>query len=139
MAFLILPVFGFANAGLSLAGVSAATLLQPVPLGVALGLFVGKQVGVFASVWLTVRLRLADCPAHASWAQVYGVALLCGIGFTMSLFVGLLAFAAQPELQDATKIGVLVGSVASALVGAGVLYVASRRDSHAAIVSPRPG
>ena len=139
VAFLILPVFGFANAGLSLAGVNAATLLQPVPLGIALGLFVGKQVGVFASVWLTVRLRLADCPAHASWAQVYGIALLCGIGFTMSLFVGLLAFAVQPELQDATKIGVLVGSVASALVGAGVLYVASRRDSHAAIVSPRPG
>jgi len=133
-AFLILPVFGFANAGVSLAEVDAAALLHPITLGVALGLFAGKQIGVFASVWLTVRFRLADCPAHASWAQVYGVALLCGIGFTMSLFVGLLAFPASVEYQDATKIGVLVGSLASALVGALVLLAAPRSQTAPALL-----
>ncbi len=80
----------------------------------ALGLFVGKQVGVFAFTWAAVRLRLADLPANASWAQVYGVSVVCGIGFTMSLFIGLLAFPGSPELQDAAKFGVLSGSALSA-------------------------
>jgi len=125
VAFVVVPIFGFANAGVSLVGVSLAALLAPVPLGVAAGLFLGKQVGVFGAAWLAVKLRLADCPAHASWGQVYGVALLCGIGFTMSLFIGLLAFN-RPELQDATKLGVLAGSTLSALLGALVLRIAPR-------------
>jgi NhaA family Na+:H+ antiporter len=123
VAFLIVPVFGFANAGVSFSGMSLETLLDPVPLGVALGLFVGKQVGVFAFSWVAIRMAWADLPANATWAQFYGVALLCGIGFTMSLFIGLLAFAASPELQDATKLGVLLGSALSAAIGAALLSV----------------
>jgi len=95
-----------------------------VTLGVAVALFVGKQVGVFASTWAAVQLRLADRPEDASWGQVYGVCLLCGIGFTMSLFVGLLAFPTDAALQDAVKTGVLLGSLASALAGTLVLLAA---------------
>ena len=126
VAFLIVPVFGFANAGVSLTGMSWTALLAPVPLGIAAGLFVGKQVGVFLTTWAVVKLDWADCPEDASWAQVYGVSLLCGIGFTMSLFIGLLAFPTAPELRDAVKIGVLTGSIMSAVVGTVVLAVAPR-------------
>jgi NhaA family Na+:H+ antiporter len=125
-AYFIVPVFGFANAGVSFEGVSPAVLLEPVPVGVALGLFLGKQVGVFASAMLPIRVGLADVPAGATRVQGYGVALLCGIGFTMSLFIGNLAFPNSPELIDATKIGVLAGSVLSAVVGYAVLRVASK-------------
>lgn len=124
VAFLIVPVFGFANAGVSFAGMSFESLLNPVPLGVALGLFLGKQVGVFAFSWAVIRAGWADLPANATWAQLYGVALLCGIGFTMSLFIGLLAFPTSLELQDATKLGVLLGSGLSALAGAALLRLA---------------
>ena len=124
VAFLIVPMFGFANAGVSLAGMSWAALLAPVPLGIAAGLFIGKQLGVYLTTWMAVKLNWADCPEDASLAQVYGVSLLCGIGFTMSLFIGLLAFPTSPELQDAVKIGVLSGSVLSAVVGAIVLAFA---------------
>jgi NhaA family Na+:H+ antiporter len=124
-AFLIVPVFGFANAGVSFRGMAPSVLLDPVTLGVALGLFLGKQVGVFAAATAAIRLRLADLPVAASWAQLYGVSLLCGIGFTMSLFIGLLAFTA-PEVQNEVKVGVLCGSLASALCGAAVLSVARR-------------
>ena len=122
VAFLIVPLFGFANAGLSLVGVSPTAALEPVPLGVALGLFVGKQLGVFLPAWMIIRLGWADMPRDASIGQLYGVAVLCGIGFTMSLFIGNLAFG-DPRLIDATKIGVLVGSLASALLGAAILRV----------------
>ncbi|TXN41465.1 Na+/H+ antiporter NhaA [Methylobacterium sp. WL30] len=126
-AYLVLPVFGFANAGVSLAGFDPKMLLDPVTLGVALGLFLGKQIGVFGFVLATVKLGLAQRPAHASWPQVYGVALLCGVGFTMSLFIGLLAFANAPELEAETKIGVLVGSIGCMLLGALVLRFAPPR------------
>ena len=126
VAFLVIPVFGFANAGVSFAGVDAALLLGPVPLGIALGLFVGKQVGVFGAAWAAVRLGWADVPAGATMGQVYGVALLCGIGFTMSLFIGALAFPGRPELVDAVKLGVLGGSVLSGLAGWAVLRLTRR-------------
>ena len=125
VAYLVIPIFGFANAGVSLAGVGLDTLLQPVALGVAAGLFLGKQVGVFLTTWAAIRLRLADCPEDATMLQVYGVALLCGVGFTMSLFIGLLAFD-DPAMQAQVKIGVLAGSVLSALMGAAVLRLSNR-------------
>lgn len=127
VAFLIVPVFGFANAGVSFSGMSLSVLSDPVPLGVATGLFVGKQAGVFVFAWLAIRLRIATLPVGSTWAQLYGVSLLCGIGFTMSLFIGLLAFS-DPLLQDEVKIGVLTGSLVSALVGV-LLLVATKRKS----------
>ncbi len=128
VGFLIVPIFGFANAGVSFTGVSLSNLADPVPLGVAAGLFVGKQIGVFFFAWLAIRLRLAERPLGASWMQVYGVAMLCGIGFTMSLFIGLLAYANSPLLQDETKLGVLLGSLLSAVLGAILLIWSSRRS-----------
>jgi len=123
VSFAVLPIFGFANAGLSLAGIGLAEALAPVPLGVALGLFLGKQLGVFLVTLAVVRLGWADMPKFASVGQVYGVSVLCGIGFTMSLFIGNLAFS-DPLLIDETKIGVFTGSVISALVGLLVLRFA---------------
>jgi Na+:H+ antiporter, NhaA family len=130
-AYLILPIFGFANAGVSLAGFSPRMLLDPVTLGVALGLFVGKQVGVFGFVLAAVKLGLAKRPARANWGQIYGVALLCGVGFTMSLFIGLLAFANAPALEAEVKVGVLAGSIACMLAGALVLLAAGPSRSPA--------
>lgn len=120
VAFAVIPLFGFANAGVSFVGTSLAALLEPIPLGVAAGLFLGKQIGVFGASWLAIRLSIADLPARATWRQFYGVSVLCGIGFTMSLFIGLSAFSTS-EQQDAAKLGVLVGSGLSALVGVAVL------------------
>lgn len=124
VAFAIVPLFGFVNAGVSLAG---APLSAPLPLGVMAGLFLGKQIGVFGAVWGTVKLGIAPRPAGASWGQIYGVALLCGIGFTMSLFIGGLAFAAAPALVDEVKIGVLAGSLLSAVAGYAVLRLVPGR------------
>lgn len=124
VAFFIVPIFGFANAGVSFAGVNLAALIAPLPLGIALGLFLGKQLGIFTSVWIVVKLGIAARPAHASWMQVYGVALLCGIGFTMSLFIGGLAFIG-PDQGDAVKIGVLMGSILSAISGYLILRFAA--------------
>ena len=120
VAFLVLPVFGFANAGVSLAGASMESLLAPLSLGIAAGLFFGKQIGIMASIVIATRTGIAHLPAGASWRQIYGVALLCGIGFTMSLFIGLLAFA-DAEHESMVKLAVLAGSLLSALAGAAVL------------------
>ncbi|MCJ2080338.1 Na+/H+ antiporter NhaA [Methylobacterium sp. J-090] len=125
-AYLVLPVFGFANAGVALGGLSSAMLLEPVTLGVALGLFLGKQIGVFGMVVAAIKLGLAQRPAHAGWWQLYGLSLLCGVGFTMSLFIGLLAFAETPALETETKVGVLLGSVSCMVAGALVLLLAPR-------------
>jgi Na+:H+ antiporter, NhaA family len=125
VAYLVVPVFGFANAGVSFDGLTWAALAAPLPLGIILGLFLGKQVGVFGAVWIAVRMRWAQRPEGASMPQVYGVALICGIGFTMSLFIGLLAFPSSAQAQDAVKIGVLAGSLVSAIAGALVLRLSS--------------
>jgi Na+:H+ antiporter, NhaA family len=113
----VVPIFGFANAGVSFAGLDASALLGPVPLGITLGLFVGKQIGVFGTAWATVRLGFADMPDGATMPQLYGIALLCGIGFTMSLFIGGLTFAGSPALSEAVKVGVLGGSIVSGVGG----------------------
>ena len=124
VAFGIVPLFGFANAGVSLTGLSAEALLAPLPLGIAAGLFLGKQAGIFGAVWLTVRFGLAGKLRGATWLQIYGVSILCGIGFTMSLFIGALAFPGRPELAEEAKIGILAGSLLSAVVGFLVLRLA---------------
>jgi NhaA family Na+:H+ antiporter len=122
--FIVIPIFGFANAGVSLGGLSFAALVEPLTLGVAAGLVLGKLVGVFGSSALAIRFGFADLPANAGWLHMLGISLLCGIGFTMSLFIGLLAFAADPALQDAVKVGILAGSLVAALLGAAVLLTA---------------
>jgi len=129
VAFGIVPVFGFANAGVSLSGLNLEILAQPVTLGIAAGLFLGKQIGVFALTRLAVATGITEPPRDASWAQVYGVSILCGVGFTMSLFIGLLAFPEEGAMTNAVKIGVLMGSLASGVLGAGVLIWAGRRTA----------
>lgn len=124
VAYVIVPLFGFANAGVNLAGMSPAILLAPLPLGIAAGLFAGKQLGIFGSVWIAAKTGFAAPPGRATWTQIYGVAMLCGIGFTMSLFIGGLAFPDSPALVDEVKIGVLAGSVLSAVIGFIVLRFA---------------
>ncbi|KAA0597790.1 NhaA family Na+:H+ antiporter [Azospirillum lipoferum] len=131
VAFLIMPVFALANAGVPLVGITPASLLEPVPLGIALGLFLGKQAGVFLAVWTAVKIGVVERPARASWGQVYGVAVLTGIGFTMSLFIGTLAFA-DPQHAVAVRLGVLTGSLASALVGYALLHTAGTVRARAA-------
>lgn len=132
ISYLVLPVFGFANAGLALTAAAVKGALGSVPVGAALGLFIGKPLGVFGAAYAAVRLRLAERPEGASWPQLFAVAMLCGIGFTMSLFIGLLAFT-DPALQEEVKLGVLAGSLASGLCGFTLLRLASRRP-----MVPRP-
>ena len=128
VAYGILPLFAFANAGVSLAGLSIDTVFATLPLGIALGLFFGKQVGVFGATWLAVKLGLSPMPVGTTWPQIYGVSLLAGIGFTMSLFIGTLAFGA-PEQAAQVRIGVLGGSLIAAIVGYLVLRVALEKAS----------
>jgi NhaA family Na+:H+ antiporter len=130
-AYLVVPLFGFANAGVALGGTSLATLTEPLVLGIAAGLFLGKQVGIFGAVWGASKLGIASPPRGVSWMQVYGLSLVAGIGFTMSLFIGGLAFS-NPEMTDAVKIGVLSGSILSALGGVLVLTLASGKRRSAA-------
>jgi Na+:H+ antiporter, NhaA family len=125
VVFLILPVFAFANAGVSLAGVTLQTFLAPITLGIILGLFIGKQVGIFAITWLAVKLKLCKLPDGVTWPQFYGMAIICGIGFTMSLFIGTLSFESLEQARE-VRIGVLTGSFLSAIVGVAFLRFVSR-------------
>lgn len=118
--FLIVPLFGFASAGVAF-DMGLDVLGQPLPLAILLGLFIGKQAGIFGAIWLAIKSGLAPQPACTSWQQLYGASVLCGIGFTMSLFIGALAFPNSPLLIDEAKVGILAGSLLSALVGFAVL------------------
>ena len=126
VAFGIMPLFAFANAGVSLDGINLESLLSPVPLGIVLGLFVGKQIGVFLFSIIAIKLKIAQMPNNANWMSFYGVGILAGIGFTMSLFIGNLAFVENIEYIDSVKIGVLTGSLLSALIGYGLLLLTSK-------------
>jgi len=126
VAFLVLPVFGFANAGVSLTGVGLDDLTGPVPLGIATGLLLGKPLGVFGFSWLVARLGLVQIPRDVSWWQVLGLSCICGIGFTMSLFIAALGFVGAPILAEQAKIGVLLGSALSGLAGVVLLRTVSR-------------
>jgi Na+:H+ antiporter, NhaA family len=126
VAFLVLPVFAFANAGVNFSGMSFSSLLEPLPLGIALGLFLGKQVGVFGAAFLMIKSGLAKMPEGANWSMMYGVALLCGIGFTMSLFIGGLAFDDAAH-ATAIRLGVLAGSIVSGTLGYFLLKAAISR------------
>ncbi len=117
VAFGIMPLFAFANAGVSLEGLTFSALLDKVPLGIVLGLFVGKQFGVFIFSYLSIKLKIASMPSNSNWYNFYGVGVLTGIGFTMSLFVGNLAFVENMQYMDGVKIGVLTGSLLSTLMG----------------------
>jgi len=120
-AYLVVPVFGFANAGVSLDGIGVENLLDPLPIAIAAGLVVGKQVGIFSAIFICDKTGFAPRPDHASWQEIWGITILCGIGFTMSLFIGLLAFPGDQSLIDEAKIGILTGSAISAVLGYVVL------------------
>ena len=126
VGFLIVPLFGFANAGVSFAGLSFGDALAPLPLGIAAGLFLGKQLGVFSGVLIAVKSGLAAKPSGANWLQIYAMSMLCGIGFTMSLFVSGLAFPGHPEFVEEAKIGILLGSLVSAVLASLILRWSSR-------------
>ena len=127
VAFVIMPIFAFANAGVSLNGLTLSSLLTPVPLGIVTGLFFGKQIGVFVFSYLSVKLKFADKPNNSTWGSFYAVSILTGIGFTMSLFVGNLAFANDVQYLDGVKIGVLVGSLLSTLFGYLLLLIFTKK------------
>jgi NhaA family Na+:H+ antiporter len=132
VAYAILPLFAFANAGVSLSGVTLESFTSPVPLGIAAGLLLGKTLGVFGLTWLAVKARFAALPHQANWGQVLGVSVLCGIGFTMSLFVGSLAFEpGTSEYAGADRMGILTGSILSAIIGYGLMRISCR-------ASPKP-
>ena len=134
VAFFVLPVFAFANAGISFSGVGTEQLFHSIPLGIALGLFIGKQAGVFGLCWIAIKLGLTDLPKGMSWGSLYGTAALCGVGFTMSLFIGSLAFEeTDVNLLFDERLGIILGSLAAGIVGYLVLRISLRsndRQSH---------
>ena len=127
VAFMIMPLFAFANAGVSLEGLTISSLMMPVPFGIVLGLFVGKQVGVMFFSYFAVKFGFAQMPDNSTWFSLYGVSILTGIGFTMSLFVGNLAFVESPQYIDGVKIGVLAGSLLSTIFGYLTLSIATKK------------
>ena len=126
VAFVIMPIFAFANAGVNLEGLSLASLLNPVPLGILMGLFFGKQIGVLLFSYVSVKFKFADMPNNSNWLSIYGVSILTGIGFTMSLFVGNLAFVENTQYIDGVKIGVLSGSLLSTVFGYFLLLISAK-------------
>ncbi|MDC0416919.1 Na+/H+ antiporter NhaA [Candidatus Pelagibacter sp.] len=126
VAFIIMPIFAFANAGVNLEGLSLASLLNPVPLGILMGLFFGKQIGVLLFSYVSVKFKFTDMPNNSNWLSIYGVSILTGIGFTMSLFVGNLAFVENTQYIDGVKIGVLSGSLLSTVFGYFLLLVSAK-------------
>ncbi|MEM6901976.1 MAG: Na+/H+ antiporter NhaA [Pseudomonadota bacterium] len=138
VAFVVLPVFAFANAGVSLAGLEPAALLEPVPLGILLGLFFGKQVGVVGFGYLAIKTKIATLPEGVNWWQFYGVSMLAGIGFTMSLFIGNLAFS-DPALATDVRLGVLSGSILSAICGYMILRLAGAATAKKAEAAAQAG
>jgi Na+:H+ antiporter, NhaA family len=128
VAYGVLPIFGFANAGVSFSGMGLTSILDPIALGIALGLFLGKQAGVFGTIWLAIRTGIAGLPQGATWAQIYGMSVLCGIGFTMSLFIGSLAWD-HSDFYPQIRVGVLGGSLASAVLGYLLLRAASQPET----------
>jgi len=136
VAYGVLPLFAFANAGVSFEGITLESVLHPVPFGIAAGLFIGNQIGVFGFSWLAIKLGISKMPQAASWIQLYGVSSLCGIGFTMSLFIGSLAFEqGGPYFAVDDRLGILLGSTVSGLLGYAVLRFSSGNDRSA----PSPG
>ena len=128
VAFGIMPLFAFANAGVSLDGLSFSSMFDKVPLGIILGLFFGKQIGVFLFSYISIKLKIASMPSNANWMNFYAVGVLTGIGFTMSLFVGNLAFAENLQYIDGVKIGVLTGSLLSTLTGYFLLLFSKKNN-----------
>jgi NhaA family Na+:H+ antiporter len=122
-----MPLFAFANAGVSLEAISFSSLLLPVPLGILLGLFIGKQIGVFLFSYISIKLGFAQMPNNSNWIELYGVGILTGIGFTMSLFVGNLAFIENTQYIDGVKLGVLSGSLLSTITGYFLILSTSRK------------
>ena len=130
VAFVILPVFAFANAGISLAGVGFEQVMHGVPLGITLGLFVGKQIGVFGMCWIAIKLKLTDMPEGMNWVSMYGTGILCGIGFTMSLFIGSLAFESTGiDMIFDERLGILIGSLLSGIFGYLLLRYSLNKDA----------
>ena len=130
VAFFVLPIFAFANAGISFSGVGAEQIFHSVPLGIALGLFIGKQIGIFGICWVAIKLNLTKLPTGMSWGSLYGTAALCGIGFTMSLFIGSLAFEESGvNLLFDERLGIIIGSLASGILGYLVLRASLRSNT----------
>lgn len=128
IAYGILPLFAFANAGLSFSDISLATFIHPLPLGIIVGLFLGKQLGIFGVSWLAVKIKLAKLPYQVTWWHIYGIALICGIGFTMSLFIASLAFE-DNELTALVRLGVFTGSILSGIAGYSILFLHKQKNS----------
>lgn len=139
VAYLVLPIFAFANAGISLVGVGVEEILHSVPMGIAAGLFIGKQVGVFGFCWLVIKLGWVALPSGISWLMLYGAAALCGVGFTMSMFIGSLAFEQTGvNLLFDERLGIIVGSVLSGLLGYAILRISIARAKSVGLQTPAP-